>query len=51
MLNIIPSVPSSLKRFSKNFRDLLNKSELENFQIYTFGLYLELKRKLYFDIF
>ena len=45
MLNIIPSVPSSLKRFSKNFRDLLNKSELENFQIYTFGLYLELKRK------
>lgn len=45
MLNIIHSVPPSLKRLSRNFRDICGSCELKNLQIYLFGLYLELKRK------
>jgi len=45
MLNIIHSIPPSIKRFSKNFEEIFGRYQLGNFQIYLSGLYLELKRK------
>lgn len=45
MLNIIHSIPPSIKGFSKNFEEIFGRYQLGNFQIYLSGLYLELKRK------
>jgi len=44
MLNVISTIPPSLEKFLREFKDLFIKPQFENFKVYPFGLQLELKR-------
>lgn len=42
MLNVISTIPPSLEKFLREFKDLFIKPQFENFKVYPFGLQYEL---------